>query len=1083
MSRPGKYLILALLTATRVASGESKDAVAVESTGFEITSPRGVLTNASQFRTLSERDYLNGCRFQLRGVITLIDSNRNLCVLQDGTGAIALNCDLGRSSLEAGQLTLLEGSNCYPYIASFPDFPFRPSGREVRASFEAPRDWGEYHLTRMRAWLRPAVTGEYAFWTASDNSSELWLSPSEDPSKARRIASIPRYGWALPREWSKYPSQRSETIWLNAGKSYYIEALQEQTTIGDNLAVAWQGPNFNQRVIDSNYLTPWVQKGLEGNADTTTNGVLYEYWTNFSAGDLEVLRGPKPFESAVSADSVRVNILGQGKFPSATECALNRPLPPENNFCWVHVEGMVAFAAIRGETGCLELSGAGTQIQVQVQHLTPEMLKRLRHSTVRIEGVCEGGRDKAGNLMPGLIWAPWEKCISFLESADSNLNASSDTPSTNSIPASNNVAMEGFYGTRAVVTFSDRVFDKDYIFVQTDATAIFVSLAELRNHHFENRPEVGRWVDLGGALRPGRYVPVMDPLVITEGGPASMPAPLVQSLELSIPGSIDGRWTEIEGVVHSVSTNGLLVFNGKDGPVYLWLGQMPPSDLTRYVDAKLRVRGVISLTVMDAPLLLCPSPGFVDVEDAAPEDPFELSVSLMAHLLDGRSDNATVHRARVRGEVIYYDDQNIIIQDASSGVLVQAATRPRLALGKIVDVVGFPTVNGSTKVLMDSVLRVSDSANQNPPGALDFNDALSKDQNCTLVEATATLLAQKKTAACRILQLQEQQRIFTATLASNVGDLPPIASGSRVRVLGVCDDGLSVGTFGKAAAATGPAGALNLLLRTPADVVVLRGPPWWTLQRTIGLVVALLTIMTITLSWVYFLRRRLERQQALQLAISRQILRSQESERQRIAINLHDSLGQNLSVIKNQARLAMQPTDDEATRQERLNKISEITSHAIEEVRQITHDLRPYQLDRLGLTQAVRAIIDQVAENSTVVIASHLDDIDGIFGKESEIHVYRIVQESLNNVLKHSAATEAAVVVKNLSGAVSLSIRDNGCGFDAKNTNAFVPQESGHGLSGITERVSILGGTCSIDSSSSSGTSITVEIPKSVSKK
>ena len=274
---------------------------------------------------------------------------------------------------------------------------------------------------------------------------------------------------------------------------------------------------------------------------------------------------------------------------------------------------------------------------------------------------------------------------------------------------------------------------------------------------------------------------------------------------------------------------------------------------------------------------------------------------------------------------------------------------------------------------------------------------------------------------------------------------------------------------------------MRILLRTPADVAVLSGPPWWTLKRTVTLVGTLVTVLAVALLWVHLLRHRLERQQAARLAFSRQILQNQESERQRIAVNLHDSLGQNLLVIKNQARLAMQTTDDESARQQRLNAISEITSQAIEEVRQITHDLRPYQLDRLGLTQAIRATVSRASESSPIVFASHVDEIDAIFGKEAEIHIYRVIQEAVNNVIKHSGATEAAVVVKNQKTFVSLSIRDNGCGFDT-DTDLSRSRHMGYGLSGISERVRILEGRLLLDSRAGQGTSLTVEIPIPVPK-
>jgi signal transduction histidine kinase len=247
------------------------------------------------------------------------------------------------------------------------------------------------------------------------------------------------------------------------------------------------------------------------------------------------------------------------------------------------------------------------------------------------------------------------------------------------------------------------------------------------------------------------------------------------------------------------------------------------------------------------------------------------------------------------------------------------------------------------------------------------------------------------------------------------------------------------------------------------------------------LVGTLLTVLAVTLLWVHRLRRRLERQRAAQLAFSRQVLAQVEEERRRIAVNLHDSLGQILLAIKNHALLAMQRPPDEQGLRQRMDEISGASSQAIEEVRQITHGLRPYQLDRLGLTQAIRASVGQTSANSSILFATRVEDIDGLFDKDAEIHVYRIVQEAVTNVVKHSAATEAAVVIKKRTDAVLLSIRDNGRGFDPAQPSAS-SHELGFGLTGITERVRVLGGTLAIDSHPGAGTNLTVEVPEPIRK-
>ena len=1029
------------------------------------------VTNVAQFRSLSGADYMAGCDFHLTGVVTLVDTNRDLVVLQDATGAVALNFRINDQNLQVGQQVALNGTNVCPYFAALPDYPYRPSGWDIRSSFEAPMNWGEYYLTRMRGCLRPPATGEYTFWIASDNSSELWLSLDADPAKARKIASIPRYGWVSPREWSRYPSQRSEPIQLKAGESYYLEALQEQTTVGDHLAVAWQGPALGQSVIAGRYLTPWSGAGLP--AVSATNGILREYWTNYAAGDLTGLRSGRRFESALTVKEVGVSTQGPGSMPKPDLIDLSRRWPPENNYRWVEAEGMVKFTGTEGGVAFLELSDGQTQLQVRVLHWRPECRQRIGNGIVRVRGVCEGVYDKGESLVPGLIWVSGEDGLTAVAAPETSVAAMTlDQPARPS--ATTNAARQGFYGIRGVVTFNDRVFENDYIFVQGEAAAVLV---KPENRILKGHMAVGRCVDLGGALEPGKYLPVLTPLAVTELGWHSLPAPVTQPLRVPSPANQEGRWSELEGVVHSVNANGTLSLAAKEGLAYLWVGQTPSNGLASYVDAKLRARGVLLQTLLDAPVLLIPSRNFIDVEEAAPEDPFVTPRRLVGELLPEVAKSTRAHRVRVMGEITYRDAQSLFVQDGSGGIRVQTPLAPAVEVGDTVEVLAFPALNGSVCILTEGLVRRAGTGEAVRPQALDLNESLSARQSGDLVQISAILLARKTNNVSQVLELQEQQRVFTATLAASRGTLPDIVPGSRLRVTGVCENEAASSPTDDRAPKAQMLASLNLLLRSPADVIVMSGPPWWTWKRTAVLVGGLLTVLLISLLWVHLLRRRLERQQAAQLAFSRRVLERLEDERRRIAINMHDSLGQILLAIKNQAVLAMQRAPDESGLRQRLDEISGASSQAIEEVRQITHGLRPYQLDRLGLTQAIRAAVGLAAESGSTVFATRVEDIDGLFDKDSEIHVYRIVQEAVNNVIKHSAATEATVVIKRRPGMISLSIRDNGRGFRAATLDSTHPSGAGSGLSGIAERVRILQGRMMVDSRPGAGTDLTVEIP------
>lgn len=230
--------------------------------------------------------------------------------------------------------------------------------------------------------------------------------------------------------------------------------------------------------------------------------------------------------------------------------------------------------------------------------------------------------------------------------------------------------------------------------------------------------------------------------------------------------------------------------------------------------------------------------------------------------------------------------------------------------------------------------------------------------------------------------------------------------------------------------------------------------------------------------FLFYRRRvaRLERARAAQEAFSQQLIESQERERKRIAAELHDSLGQNLLIIKNRALLGLTPQAPQTVSLEQLNEISETATQAIEEVREIARNLHPYKLDRLGLTKALESIIEQAAAASEINFTSQIDPVNGLFSKEAEINLYRIVQESINNILKHSRATQVQLLVTRDQDSLSVEIRDNGVGFE---TGAILGEEGGRrgfGLAGITERARILGGKHTLYSSPGQGTTITLKI-------
>ncbi len=245
---------------------------------------------------------------------------------------------------------------------------------------------------------------------------------------------------------------------------------------------------------------------------------------------------------------------------------------------------------------------------------------------------------------------------------------------------------------------------------------------------------------------------------------------------------------------------------------------------------------------------------------------------------------------------------------------------------------------------------------------------------------------------------------------------------------------------------------------------------WWFYALTI------LALGVVVYSLYKFRISRLERAHRIQEAFSQQLMASQESERRRIAAELHDSLGQNLLIIKNRALIGANKVANTDAVLKQLDEISSTASYAIEEVRTIAHNLHPYQLERLGLTSALESVIEKVSDSAAIRFSLEIDSVDNLFSPEEEINIYRIVQESLNNIIRHSGATKAKVFIKRDRQRLNLQIEDNGKGFDAHAATIDLNRTGGLGLQDITERTRMLGGKCAIHSVPNGGTSIVINI-------
>jgi hypothetical protein len=157
-------------------------------------------------------------------------------------------------------------------LTSSANYPDNPTGTEVVIQMEGPTDWENNYGTRLYGWLYPPESGDYTFWIASDDNGELLLSTDEDPANKRSIATVT--SWTASEEWGKETNQRSQSVTLEAGKRYYIEALQKEGGGGDNVAVAWQGPGFNLEVLGEGGVGPTPYLPQKAYSPSPANGAV-----------------------------------------------------------------------------------------------------------------------------------------------------------------------------------------------------------------------------------------------------------------------------------------------------------------------------------------------------------------------------------------------------------------------------------------------------------------------------------------------------------------------------------------------------------------------------------------------------------------------------------------------------------------------------------------------------------------------------------------------------------------------------------------------------------------------------------------
>ena len=423
---------------------------------------------------------------------------------------------------------------------------------------------------------------------------------------------------------------------------------------------------------------------------------------------------------------------------------------------------------------------------------------------------------------------------------------------------------------RTVVTYYDSSVDprNPTFFVSDSSGAIFVDLS--------SPPAVplqaGDLIEITGVSAAGSYGPVVKAGSIRLIGKSLLPAtaPRVTMTAL-LSGSEDGQWVEVRGVVHAVWQTGKnvnLELALNDGAITATTLEDAGADYDSLIDAEVTLRGNEAprfnhQVQMTGAQLFFPTRAQVTVEEPAPPRPFALPISPVSGLLRFTPNPALHHRVHILGTVtLAWPGRLLCIQDGVHGLCADTGQTTPLSPGELVDVIGFPIIGGFTPTLTHATYKGARVQQSVPAVVVTAEQALRGDLDARLVELEGQLIGQDESTGDPNIVLSSGKYVFSAILPSQPGALPmpEWRKGTTLKIVGICSLKPATDGAGKLEQGFAIPESFSVLLRSTADLVLIKSPSWWTPGHALTMlgVAALLTL--VVLAWVIVLRRRVQEQ-------------------------------------------------------------------------------------------------------------------------------------------------------------------------------------------------------------------------------
>ncbi|HET7624474.1 MAG TPA: histidine kinase [Verrucomicrobiae bacterium] len=620
--------------------------------------------------------------------------------------------------------------------------------------------------------------------------------------------------------------------------------------------------------------------------------------------------------------------------------------------------------------------------------------------------------------------------------------------------------------------------------ILADSTACIYVLTEPNAQNVLTNYHVGDLLEINGVSGAGQFAPIVIVRNSRKLGTAPIPAAQPVTYQQLITGALDAQWIEIKGVVRryfrpeSGSNIGRIVIAVDGGLVQARF--YPQNETAIQEDAEVCIHAVCLYQYNQKrqilkPVLQVPRGEPVKVIKAAPESPFSTPVRSAISLLTFSPENlhGYAHRVHVRGTVTSSQPGSFIwIRDGTSGLRIQTDQGDQLQPGDKIDVLGFPVFGVNTPELKDAIFRKIGSTETPAPIPLtNVNDAFDHEDDLVVVEGKLTQAQPVLNGI--VFSLDNNGQLFRAISKIIPGEQihPDWQSGAQVRITGICS---LIHDDSRPFAGIWQPKSFEVLLRSPADLVVLKSPPWWTPKHALILLGTVTAVLMLIIGILVALSRYRLREQKRHREMAEAEFAAILSERNRLAREIHDTLAQGLAAISVQLQLAKKSANGAGEIiGHHLDSAQALVRGSLAEARNSIWDMRAHVLETNDLPGALKGIFLQTTQGTPLKTSFDVSGKSRRLAPMIENDVLRVGQEAITNAAKHSGAKNIGVKMEFHEQQLRLTVSDDGCGFDPRNPPS---SEGGFGLMGMRERAAELKGELKIESSAEKGTKVVLTV-------